>query len=68
MPQEIIVRYTGAFARPGCEAMGDAESTQISVRNSDGKEEVIFTGCKFSPEAYEKSSDGRAKEDRLFPR
>lgn len=64
--KEIIVRYTGVSNQPTFNVNGDGDHLQISMRElGKEKDEVVFTGCKFSQEEYKKRG-GKEEENRFF--
>ena len=62
--EEIVIRYSGPSAQPPLSLNAGGGHCQTSIKAKDGKEEIIFTGSKFSREDFEKAG-GAEKEERL---
>jgi len=55
--KQIITRYSGVFAQSNIQINGDGDNVQISIQEVGEKEEqIIYTGCEYSQEEFEKQS------------
>ena len=64
--KEIITRHTGSACQPAFSLNAAGDDLQISVRDlNTGKEEVVFTGKRFSRDEYEKRG-GKKNEGDFF--
>lgn len=70
MSTEIIIRDSGPSLKSRFHLNTDGDNIEIVTRDTDsGEITTVFTGKKFSPDAY-KEQGGKAQEERyldLFP-
>ena len=67
MPVDILFRYSGASTQPSFSINGGGDHLQIVVLDPDTKEmKILWTGPKFSQEAYLQDSHNADHEHRYL--